>query len=140
MLVPFDEKLKDIALKIKDIAYKIGLIADYIIETKTVGNWKYEKWNSGKAEAWTIGKQTVSGATSQGTSTIGYDWSITATLPISFVTVEDVSGQGAPYQGVWGMISGWNHGGNTKSLTLYISGAYNNSTIKYSVRVLGTWK
>ena len=32
MLVPFDEKLKDIALKIKDIAYKFGSIADYIVE------------------------------------------------------------------------------------------------------------
>ena len=57
MLVPFDEKLKEIALKIKDIAYKLGLIADYIVETDTttttngsmVTTWYYEKKNNGFA-------------------------------------------------------------------------------------------
>lgn len=52
MLVPFDEKLKDIALKIKDIAYKLGLIADYVVEHGTDGIWTYRKWASGIAECW----------------------------------------------------------------------------------------
>ncbi|MDO5415230.1 MAG: hypothetical protein Q4F78_07170 [Bacillota bacterium] len=54
MLVPFDEKLKDIALKIKDIVYKLGLIADYIVEENTVvlddTTWYYKKMNSGFVE------------------------------------------------------------------------------------------
>lgn len=59
MLVPFDEKLKDIALKIKDIAYNFGLIADYVVEEDTIptkvgrgGYWKYRKWNSGEVDCW----------------------------------------------------------------------------------------
>lgn len=52
MLVSFDEKLKDIALKIKDIAYKLGLIADYVVEYDTEGIWTCRKWASGKAECW----------------------------------------------------------------------------------------
>lgn len=55
MLVPFDEKLKDIALKIKDIAYKLGLIADYIIEEGVSGKWRYEKFKSGKLKAYFSG-------------------------------------------------------------------------------------
>lgn len=49
MLVPFDEKLKDIALKIKDIAYSFGLIADYVVERGGNDVCSYEKWASGHA-------------------------------------------------------------------------------------------
>lgn len=66
MLVNFDEKLKDIALKIKDIAYKLGLIADYIVEEDIVTTkygtltttWHYKKYNSGFVEL--VGHRTGS--------------------------------------------------------------------------------
>lgn len=35
----------------KNILYKLGLIADYVVETGTSGIWTYEKWESGKAVA-----------------------------------------------------------------------------------------
>ena len=47
---------KNIAQKVKDTEYKLGLIADYVVETGTSGIWTYEKWKSGKAVCW--GKQT----------------------------------------------------------------------------------
>lgn len=37
---------------LKSMAYKLGLIADYIVEQGTSGIWTYEKWNSGKAVCW----------------------------------------------------------------------------------------
>ena len=33
----------------KNILYKLGLIADYVVEQGTSGIWTYEKWASGKA-------------------------------------------------------------------------------------------
>ena len=38
--------------KVKDIAYKVGLIADYVVEQGTSGSWVYRKYNSGIAECW----------------------------------------------------------------------------------------
>ena len=32
--------------------YKLGLIADYVIESGTSGSWTYRKWNSGVSECW----------------------------------------------------------------------------------------
>ena len=43
---------KSVIQCLKDIAYKLGLIADYVIETGTSGIWTYRKWNSGIAECW----------------------------------------------------------------------------------------
>lgn len=39
---------KLLAQCLKDISYKLGLIADYVVEEDTSGIWTYEKWNSGK--------------------------------------------------------------------------------------------
>ena len=44
--------IKRLALFIKNIAYRLGLIADYVVEQGTSGNWTYRKWNSGVAECW----------------------------------------------------------------------------------------
>lgn len=43
---------KSVIQCLKDIAYKLGLIADYVVETGTSGIWTYRKWNSGIAECW----------------------------------------------------------------------------------------
>lgn len=37
---------------LKEACYKLGLIADYVIETGTSGIWTYRKWASGIAECW----------------------------------------------------------------------------------------
>lgn len=144
MLVSFNEKLKDIALKIKDIAYKLGLIADYIVETKTSGNWKYEKWNSGKYVAWTTGHKTATGS-SAGSSTIGYDYTFKTTIPSGFKKVEHVSGHAGAKVDTgafrWGAWTGWYWVDSSPTvLNLYTSGNYQNTTIGYSLKVTGTWK
>ena len=36
------------------LAQKVGAIDDYVVETGTSGVWQYQKWNSGKMEAWII--------------------------------------------------------------------------------------
>lgn len=46
----------NLAQKVKALEYKLGLIADYVVETGTSGIWTYEKWESGKAVCW--GRQT----------------------------------------------------------------------------------
>lgn len=46
------ELLTGIINKIQQIAYKLGLISDYVVGTGTIGDWTYQKWNSGKSECW----------------------------------------------------------------------------------------
>lgn len=36
------------------LAQKVGAIDDYVVETGTSGVWQYQKWNSGKMEAWIV--------------------------------------------------------------------------------------
>lgn len=50
---------------LKKLCTKLGLIADYVMETGTDGIWTYRKWNSGVAECW--GSKTV-------TPTSTYTW------------------------------------------------------------------
>lgn len=50
-----------LATFIKQIAYKLGLIADYVVEQGTSGIWTYEKWNSGKAVCWGTKTGNLSG-------------------------------------------------------------------------------
>lgn len=44
--------LKSLTIKVKDIAYKLGLIADFVVEQGISDIWTYKKWNSGIAECW----------------------------------------------------------------------------------------
>ena len=49
---------KSVIQCLKDIAYKLGLIADYVVETKTSGLWDYTRWNSGRVEMTYAGEAT----------------------------------------------------------------------------------
>ena len=71
---------------------KLNLIADWIVESKTSGNWKYEKWNSGKYVAWTTGYKSATG-TSAGSGSIGYDYYFDVSFPTGLVNVENVVGK-----------------------------------------------
>ena len=42
----------DVIQLLKQILYKLGLIADYVVEQGTSGEWTYRKWASGIAECW----------------------------------------------------------------------------------------
>ena len=52
--------------RVKALEYKLGLIADYVVETGTSGIWTYEKWQSGKAECWGSQTDTI--------SSVGVSW------------------------------------------------------------------
>lgn len=60
------ELLTNIIKKIQQIAYKLGLIADYVVETGTDGIWTYRKWNSGIAECWGVTSRATGTFTSHG--------------------------------------------------------------------------
>lgn len=47
---------KSVIQCLKDIAYRLGLIADYVVETKTSGLWSYTRWNSGQVEMRYVGE------------------------------------------------------------------------------------
>lgn len=51
---------------LKSMAYKLGLIADYIVEQGTSGIWTYEKWNSGKAVCWGVETSSSTASTEGG--------------------------------------------------------------------------
>ena len=122
----------------KNILYKLGLIADYVVEQGTSGIWTYRKWNSGIIEAW--GNQTISTAM---TNTIGDPrtyWGnasmSTESLGLLSVTSIEVSGQGAgsyfgtkvdSYSTTWLNLSSRASSSNT-------------TTVKYFVTIKGTWK
>lgn len=135
MLVPFDEKLKDIALKIKDIAYKLGLIADYVVERGTGSGWTWEKWTSGKAEAW---YQNTSNINFNLAATFGYYTSWVISFPSGlFTTVPIVIGNLHNNYAGFISCSSW----DTTSLTAYlICETKATVTTTLSIRATGTWK
>lgn len=56
----------DVIQLLKQILYKLGLIADYVVEQGTSGEWTYRKWNSGVAECWGIANPTSSASGTEG--------------------------------------------------------------------------
>ena len=61
---------------LKPIAQKVGLIADYVIETGTDSFWEYEKWASGKVicrgtTSITVTTWTAWGSLYEGTPCLG---------------------------------------------------------------------
>lgn len=82
--------LTSIKDRLKDIAYKLGLIADYVVEEDTSGIWTYRKWNSGIAECW--------GRFQSGSISVSITWgslkynSIPAMdFPLTFVDIPNVN-------------------------------------------------
>lgn len=140
MLVSFDEKLKDIALKIKDIAYSFGLIADYVVETGTSGIWTYQKWASGIAHCfgWRNVRATTWAAwgytyVSEIVSTVAYPFAFIEE-PEETLTINSDAGSGWPvtYE-------------NTKTHTSGLQIGRNNSnpgTVAFDINydVWGRWK
>lgn len=135
--------LKSLTIKVKDIAYKLGLIADYVVEQGTSGVWTYRKWNSGQFEVWTSERQFATGVAS-GSSTMGYDYYIHISIPSGFINIGAVSGNVSANPDTtprWGAFVGWRWDSpNPTKLYLYTSGAYQNANIGYAVEIKGRWK
>ena len=133
-------QLQEVLQRIMSKLAKLNLIADWIVESKTSGNWKYEKWNSGKYVAWTTGYKSATG-TSAGSGSIGYDYYFDVSFPTGLVNVENVSGQVANNPDTaprWGTFAGWQIASG--KLRIYTAGEYSTTKIGYALKITGTWK
>ena len=52
--------------RVIELGHKLGLIADYTVETGTSGAWTYEKWESGKAICYGRFLKTIAATTQWG--------------------------------------------------------------------------
>lgn len=136
--------LLNLAKNIQSALYKIGLIADYVVERGSDGIWNYEKWESGKAVL--LGVTNLSINYDFRNSSTGYLWyagsGADVALPSGFLTsVEDAKANGFNIQNTgWAVfcscyatisnvhlcILGWSTGGVL--------------TQAFQIKVIGTWK
>lgn len=132
---------KSVIQCLKDIAYKLGLIADYVVETGTSGIWTYRKWASGIAECW--GNTTYTQSSNFGTW--GYSFVSNVISPqaypftfvekpneIIYVSSPSGSGWSLPYNGT---------ASNSGALQV-VRSASGGSNVIWQIRyhVRGLWK
>lgn len=125
--------------KVKAIAYKIGLIADYVVEQNATGKLNYRKWNSGLIEAWYT--EFTSIGTLMATSFMGgyLFYKEIQDIPNGlFKTMDSISVNGRMGTGVgWGL-------GVSYSMThvrIYVCGNQNDTNMTvHSCEIRGRWK
>lgn len=129
----------------KNILYKLGLIADYVVETGTSGIWTYEKWESGKAVCW--GRQQSTITSGQIWVTPIYSAQITCpNYPFAFLTVptETASVVDSTNAAWIYKQAGQANANTTTRATNYWAIKVNNfdanSTITVAYHVIGRWK
>ena len=128
---------KSVIQCLKDIAYKLGLIADYVVETGTSGIWVYQKFHSGIVKLW--GKKTY---TNLAISTSYANSHYRATLAISFpftLTSVDYGNVNVAGQGIdWASFKPID---NTKFNFYWCNAAsYTVTTGQATFHVIGKWK
>lgn len=128
---------KSVIQCLRDIAYKLGLIADYVVETGTDGIWTYRKWASGIAECWGGGSLT--------NGTYATTWNgmqaISVSIPLPFAIKNGVMQLGLKA----GSGYGWNAlplawSDFILSATTQTLGSQSSASISYSAYVVGLWK
>lgn len=118
-----------------NVATTSTIMGDYVVETGTSGDWTYEKWNSGKAEAWYMKTSNIDFSL---TATFGYytNWSIS--FPTGLFKSAPVL-TGTLHNNYAGFIScsSW----NANSLTAYlICEQKTNISTTLCFRATGRWK
>lgn len=119
---------------LKKVFLKLGLIADYIVETGTSGIWTYRKWNSGRFDAFTKG--SVNGQL-KGSLMGGYYSRATLSTPKVMISEECLTGLARLGTG-GGFISWHSFSGN--NLSFDVVGNQNDASIKYNLYIIGKWK
>lgn len=125
------ELLKSLTIKVKDIAYKLGLIADYVVEQGS----NYIKYSNGRLIQWgRLGSEAISGNV---TTTINF--------PVAFTTQTFTFVYSLGYNGsIAGTHCEGDSGGNNKrtyqstTITFWKSGGAYNIGINWVA--IGTWK
>lgn len=124
---------------LKQALYKLGLIADYVVDTGESGIWTYEKWASGKAICW--GTQSNYITFTSPMTNMGYA-SITVNLPSElFASVKQVIPTQKDTTGVQFTLYGTPYAITTKSFKNNVMRVFNASamTAVFSYEVIGTW-
>ena len=126
-------------LILKEICYRLGLIADYVVEQGETGEWAWRKWNSGKAECWTKNNGTTRTGSIAASAIMGGYYTYTIlTLPFEFIyNTINVQANGQLGTGLGFGFAGVN---TSTSIALYIFGNQAESRMTYNVYVTGKWK
>lgn len=136
---------KNLAKKVKELEYKLGLIADYVVEIGTSGIWTYEKWESGKAVCW--GLDTRQHAITQSWGGVFYESNNAYFLtypsnffisaPYVFSTICNSSG--TAWVGDYGS-GNVGTSARTPSFAFFRGTASNDIRITLNVKAIGRWK
>lgn len=124
-----------------DIYPQNTLMADFVVERGTSGNWTYTKWNSGKCEQWYVGNPgsyTV-GTTRGQLRSGGY---LNYTYPVAFTAAPSVTVNATLTTDtyvVWAQAS--NHSNTGISVRIVASANIAaNSSYSIHIHAVGTWK
>lgn len=132
-----------LATFIKQIAYKLGLIADYVVEQGTISGWKYRKWNSGLAECWNLITWSSGNWVAWGNLFYSELYSPRTAFPFTFTKVPEVYPAFYPYSAE-GWLATSVQVANTESLGRYYivrpTSTTSNANLCVSVYVVGKWK
>lgn len=128
---------KSVVKCLRDIAYKLGLIADYVVEQDTSDIWTYRKWNSGIAECWGSGTLT----TGKYVQTWNGLQAVSVSIPLPFAIKNGVMQLGLKA----GSGYGWNAvplawSDFISSATTQTLGSQSSASVTYSAYVVGKWK
>jgi len=127
--------------RVKALEYKLGLIADYVVEQGTSGNWRYKKFRSGQSEAWYKGTVNISTNTAWGSMYFSGDptqISIPTGVFNSRPTVNITVGNNSYMLGA-STLTGTS--ANNVSFYIYNSRQISSSfTVNVDIHCIGTWK
>lgn len=123
---------------LKDICLKLGLIADYVVETGTSDIWNYRKWASGTAECW--GNAYKSALALSKTSGYGYYYD-TLYLNLPAGLFKSVGYANAASVGSTGLVTPSMYNLTTASVGMRVWGSTNFTWTGYiHVHARGRWK
>jgi hypothetical protein len=106
---------------------------DYITERGTSGKWTYEKWNSGKVEAWYAGSVTPGSVSQNSTNKLYFSHSNTLAIPSGIFPGTPTHIMGFVHQSNGRQISIYANPASATSLTWQIWQS-TNSTAAFAIR------
>lgn len=122
---------------LKRAFYKLGLIANFIIEEYDEDIWHIVKYNNGRIVAYTVGNSdvfitgTIMGVLMGGYYTRGY-----ISRPSEFLTITSKVGYGRVGTG-GGFINIYP---DTSNIMIDITGNQRDARMSFSITLIGTWK
>ena len=110
---------------------------DYVVEQGTSGDWKYRKWNSGKAEAWVNSSATIAISTASGSIYFG-NTSISIPSAIGFLTITHANIEYVGAEGTWTKLTSR----STSAISFSFASSISRSSSARTIcgYVVGTWK